>query len=183
MIYKWEKINEIKRENFIIFDVIIESKINLNSNKTGSFTKIISKDWVSIIPITQQDKFVLIEQYRHGTDDFTIEVPGGLVEKNELPLIAAKRECLEETGYSSNTEAILIGEIEPNPAFMNNRCFTYLWENCTLNDVQNLDEHEEIKVVEYSYDEVINLVRNGKIKHSIVLNALYYYNIYKTFNK
>lgn len=179
MIYKWDKINEIKRENFIIFDTIIESKVNSNSGKISNFTKIISNDWVNIIPVTKDNKFVLIEQYRHGTDEFTLEVPGGLVEKNELPLLAAKRECIEETGYSSDLEAILIGEIEPNPAFMNNKCYTYLWENCKLNSLQNLDENEEIKVVEYSYDEILEMVRSGKIKHSIVLNALYFYHLYK----
>ncbi len=179
MIYKWDKVNEIKRENYIIFDIIIESKINANSGKVANFTKILSKDWVNIIPITQENKFVLIEQYRHGTEEFTLEVPGGLIEKNELPINAAKRECIEETGYSSNSEAILIGEVEPNPAFMDNKCYTFLWENCKLNSLQNLDENEEIKVVEYSYDEIIKMVRNGKIKHSIVLNALYFYHLYK----
>lgn len=182
MIFKWQKIEILKRENYFIFDVGIEAKKHENTNKVANFTKVFSHDWVNIIPITKEGKFVLIEQFRHGNDKFTIEIPGGLINQGELPIDAAIRECIEETGFSSDNNPIILGVVEPNPAFMNNKCYTFLWENCELREKQNFDEHEEIRVFEVDENELNEMVSDGKINHSIVLNALYYYKLYKERN-
>ena len=59
-------------------------------------------DWVNIVPITADDRVVMIRQYRHGISDFTLEVPGGMVDAEDAsPLVAARREMIEETGYDS----------------------------------------------------------------------------------
>lgn len=178
MNYRWETISIIKKEFYKIFDIGLIEKRHENSKVTSNFTRIFSPDWVNIIPITAEGKVILIEQFRHGTDEFTIEIPGGLIEKGEEPILAAKRECEEETGFSSEIEPVFFGQVEPNPAFMDNKCFTYLWEGCKFSNSQNFDEHEEIRVFEVEIDEVFEMVKNGKINHSIVLNALFYYKLY-----
>ncbi|MFY8160968.1 MAG: NUDIX hydrolase [Candidatus Kapaibacteriota bacterium] len=178
MIYRWDTISVIKKEFYKIFEIGLIEKKHEKSNVTSQFTKIFSLNWVNIIPITAEGKVILIEQFRHGTDEFTIEIPGGLIEEVENPIFAAKRECEEETGYSSEIEPIFLGLVEPNPAFMDNKCYTFLWEGCKFTKPQNFDEHEEINVMEVGIDEVFEMVKNGKINHSIVLNALFYYKLY-----
>ena len=54
-----------------------------------------------ILPITVDNKFIIIKQYRESLDDFSIELPAGFIEQNEKPIDAAKRELFEETGYTS----------------------------------------------------------------------------------
>ncbi|MDE7419872.1 MAG: NUDIX hydrolase, partial [Muribaculaceae bacterium] len=76
-------------------------------------------DWVNVIAITEDGKFVMVEQYRHGLRDVYTELVAGVIEQGEDPLDAAKRELLEESGYSG-------GEWEPmmvigqNPSTCNN---------------------------------------------------------------
>ncbi len=98
-----------------------------------------------------------------------------MVEKDELPLIAGQRECTEETGYFSEQKAQYLGETLPNPAFLNNICYSFVWYDVELKYKQNLDRHEEIVVFEKSFDEVKELIKKGKINHSLVLNAFFYY--------
>lgn len=178
----WEIETILKKENFIIFDVGIERKRHSITGKIADFTKVYSPCWVNIIPITTEGKIVLVEQFRQGTDKLTIEIPGGMVEQYEEPSEAGKRECEEETGYYSEQEVILLGVVEPNPAFMNNKCYTYLWKDCQKTKQQNFDELEEIRTFEVSEDELFDMVNHGIIQHSIILNALFYFKLYREKN-
>jgi len=174
MIKIWETVEENLRLNHNIFDTFSVIRKNPKNSSISDFTLIKSLDWVNIIPITKKNKIVMIEQYRHGIDNITLEIPGGMIEKNEDPALAGQRECKEETGYHSNEETILLGITQPNPAFMNNVMYHYLWKNCELKYEQNFDEFEDINVVLYSINEVEEMILNGKLKHSLVIAAFYY---------
>src|SRR6185503_21228824 len=58
--------------------------------------------WANIVALTKDGQVVLVRQYRHGVCDVLLEFPGGVVERGEDPVEGAKRELLEETGYSSS---------------------------------------------------------------------------------
>lgn len=178
MISKWKKIKQVSEEDYIIFKAVKELKLHPNWNKESTFVKLKSRDWVNIIPVTKEGNIILIKQYRHGIDDFTIEIPGGIVDSGESSSTAGVRECLEETGYSSKETPIKVGETSPNPAILNNSHFCYLLENCEFQGKGNSDEHEEIDAFEASYDEVQRFIDDGKIKHSLVLAAFYFYERY-----
>jgi 8-oxo-dGTP pyrophosphatase MutT (NUDIX family) len=141
---------------------------------SGTFYVLHSPSWVNIIPLTASGNVILIRQYRHGTDDFTLEVPGGLVEQGEDPRAAAERECAEETGFVGEGAAILLGENQPNPAFLDNTCYSYLWRDCRLQAAQNADEHEDIEVVEVPLEEIPTLIQTGVIQHALVLTAFFF---------
>ncbi len=88
-------------------------------------------DWVNIIPLTDDGQVVLIRQFRHGTRDVTLEIPGGVVEAHETPEAAAVRELSEETGYVP-ARVKSLGFVSPNPAIQGNRSHTFLAEGCRL---------------------------------------------------
>ncbi len=174
-IKKWDTLNRKFAGNFRIFDLWEIERKHPDRQKSGSFVVLDSPRWVNIIPVTKGGNVVFIEQYRHGIDEITLEVPGGLVEAGEEPLAAAQRECTEETGFAGAGSAELLGENIPNPAFLNNKCWSFLWKDCEKVGAQKLDGHEDIRIVEYPLSSVKEMILDGQIKHSLVLTAFFFY--------
>ena len=130
-------------------------------------------NWVNAIALTEAGKIIMVRQYRHAADIVSLEVPGGVIDGDEAPEFAVKRELLEETGYSFKT-CKLIAELYPNPATSNNKTFTYLLTGGIKTHEQHLDEHEILNVEEYSVDEVKQLVKENKIAQALHVAALHY---------
>lgn len=175
----WKTIGFGNSIDLKIFTARWVKRENPKSGAAVDFIVLDSKDWVNIIPITKDNKIVLIQQYRHGTDEITLEIPGGLIDPSESPLEAAKRECIEETGFFSEETPIYLGKVRPNPAFLTNTCYSFLWLNVEKRYEPKFDANEEVEVVIKNLDELENLIRNGNINHSIVLNALFFYFLYE----
>lgn len=181
MIKKWNTVSKEKIADLLIFEAFKLRRTHPISKQDGTFTVIHSNDWANIIPVTKDGDIIMVEQYRHGTDSITLELPGGLVENGEHPKDAAVRELLEETGYSSKEAPIFLGSQAPNPAFLNNKCDTYLLEGCELQDEQNLDTNEIIDIHLLKKELVKEMIKSGKINHSIILTAFYFYSLYCEF--
>jgi 8-oxo-dGTP pyrophosphatase MutT (NUDIX family) len=131
-----------------------------------------SGDWVNVIPLTSDGRVVLIRQYRHGIQQITLEIPGGIVENRDTPEAAARRELMEETGYRES-EMIHLGTVHPNPAFLNNRCHTFLAKDVVRAGEQLQDDKEDIEVLLRPIGDIPRLIREGLITHSLVLAAFY----------
>ena len=140
--------------------------------------KLDSGEWVNIVPITSDDEVVLIHQYRHGVDEITLEIPGGMVDPHDpSPLHAARREMREETGYDSD-DIVELGSIHPNPAIQNNRCHTFLARNVEKRFETQFDTTEETEVILVPAVELPTLVQQGKITHALVVTAFYWLHLY-----
>lgn len=130
-------------------------------------------DWVQILPITKEGNIILVEQFRQGNQQIGLEIPGGTLDtKNkEAPLLAAKREMEEETGYT--TEKIeLVCSHSPNPALFRNQIHLYIARNAELKYEQQLDPYEEISVHTYAPSQIPELISSAQIHHSVVLASL-----------
>ena len=131
-------------------------------------------DWVNVIPITSGGRVVMIRQYRHGTEELTLEIPGGMIDPDDpSPLEAARRELLEETGYAAGT-ITPIGAIAPNPAIQTNRCHSFIASNLRHTGRQELDGAEEIEVVEIPMDEIPQRILGGEVVHALVVVAFFF---------
>jgi 8-oxo-dGTP pyrophosphatase MutT (NUDIX family) len=115
---------------------------------------------------------VRIEQYRYGSGTVTLEVPGGIMNPGEEPIDSARREMMEETGYDS-PRILPIGMNEPNPAFLRNRCFSFLALDASATAETRFDEHENIRVRLVPLAEVPGMIRDGVITHSLVIVAFH----------
>jgi len=177
MLEKWDTIEKSEPLDFRIFSVARARKRHPLWQRESSFVVLNAPDWVNIIPLTDDGNIILIRQYRHGTEDFTIEIPGGMVEPGEDHPEAAMRECTEETGYYSDNKADLLGITEPNPAFLNNHCHSFLWTNCHKIKEQNLDHNEDIEVIEMPMTQLRTYIQQGNIRHSLVLDAFFFYDL------
>lgn len=132
-------------------------------------------EWVNIVPVTEDNKIVLVKQYRQALGETCIEIPGGSTDprKTEDPKKAALRELVEETGYVPD-DVRLIGVHAPNPALQNNRMHTFIGFGCRLLEKPQLDPYEDIEVLTKSIPEVIEMIFGGEINHSIVIASLLY---------
>jgi ADP-ribose pyrophosphatase len=131
-------------------------------------------DWINVVALTEDDKFIMVRQHRLGTDEFTLETPAGLIEKGERPKTAALRELMEETGYKPKN-ITLMKKLYTNPAIMNNYIYFYLATGCAKIEKQRLDLAEDIEVRLYNKPEIQAMLQNGKINHSIIITALCLY--------
>jgi len=150
----------------------------LNPTKQGLFSVLEAPDWVNVIAITTDQQVVMIRQFRQGTRDITLEIPGGMVDAGEDFLTAGLRELKEETGGVGG-DALQIGVVAPNPAIQSNHCATILVTDVVLGE-QSLDGNEEIEVVLYPLSEVSRLIREGEITHSLVIAAFHHYHLHCT---
>jgi len=126
-------------------------------------------DWVNVLPITNDNKAVLIRQPRAGNLLNVLETPGGVVNQGERDMtMAAVREMEEETGFTSQRVLPLVS-LNPNPAIMNNICHFFLAMNCELANPRTLfpDAEESIAIEVYGAEELEHLVRSGRVNHSL----------------
>lgn len=130
------------------------------------------RDWANVLALTKNNEAVLVKQYRHGVQEISLELPGGVVDDGENPLEGAKRELLEETGYRAG-QIIEVGKFYPNPAIQQNTLYCYLATNAEWVGEQHLDESEEIEVVLVPLDELVEMVKQGRIMHALNVAVLF----------
>jgi len=166
----WPVVDEEHLGQFVIFELSRTTRRSPTTGREHRFLRVDAPDWVNIIAVSTAGQMVLVEQYRHGTDEVTLEIPGGAVDPGESPHTAASRELEEETGFQPR-EMHQIGVVEPNPAFMSNRCWTFLALDCRPTGQICPDPSEEIALRTVALGEFPRLIDSGEIRHSLVIAA------------
>ena len=171
----WTLIRSQKGPDYRIFSLRVDTARAPRTGKEHDFCVIEAPDWVNIIPLTPDNQVVMVKQFRHGAKKVTLEIPGGMIEKGDTPEMSAARELLEETGYKAK-ELTLLGLVNPNPAFMTNRCYTFLARNLEkIDGGENFDETEDIEVELFPLQQIPSLIQNGSISNSLVVAAFWWY--------
>lgn len=169
----WETLETgtVERRGIFGFQQVVRRSPRTGS--AGQYQVLHLDSWVNVVALTDDDQVVLIEQYRHGIDRNTLEIPGGLIESEEDPARAAARELLEETGFAGEP-AELLGRVHPNPAIQTNLCSTYRIRGARRVAEPTLDPGEDIAVITHPRRDLDALVRQGAISHSLVLAAFHW---------
>ena len=128
--------------------------------------------WVNVIAITKEGLFVLEEQYRHGIQKVCFELPSGVLEIGEEPILAAKRELAEETGYSGGVW-VPFGTYSPNASGSNNTCYTFLARGVEKATEPNKEQTEDIITHLVSLEEISEMLLNGRIVECVMQAPLW----------
>jgi len=128
-------------------------------------------EWVNVVAVTAAERIVVVRQYRFGLGQVSTEIPGGLVDPGEQHGVAAARELLEETGYTSANWHYL-GAVAANPAFLTNYCHQWLARDVQQTAPPSYEEGEDIVVATLTLDELGAEIRAGHFRHSLALLAL-----------
>ncbi|HEX8422835.1 MAG TPA: NUDIX hydrolase [Pyrinomonadaceae bacterium] len=152
-----------------VFQVRRDLSVSPHKGSEHDFFVLESSDWINIIPLTPDNEVVMIEQYRHGSEEVTLEIPGGMVDAGESPVAAAAREMLEETGYAATREVINLGKVRPNPAIHNNWIHTFLTRDVELRRKPLIEstEHTVVRLVPLA--DIPRLILSGAINHALVV--------------
>ena len=129
-------------------------------------------DWVTVIAITEDGKYVMERQYRHGIQKTCYELCGGTVEKGEEVIETARRELKEETGYEGG-EWEFFSTTAPNPAAMTNLCYTFVARGVFKSGEQSLEKTEDIDVCEMTEKELLKVMKSGQITQGDMLSPLW----------
>lgn len=168
---RWLTLKDKKVFETPIFNLHKKKCAPEKGEKAGDFYVLHAPEWINVIPVTEEHKIILVEQYRHGIDEPTLEIPGGMVDPGEKPLESAKRELEEETGYTSESWSYM-GKVSSNPAILTNYTHLYLAGDCQKTNEQNTGGFEDIYTHILDMDRFMEYVNDGIVHHSIVLAAV-----------
>jgi len=125
----------------------------------------------AIIPMLNESRIILLKQYRHALRKYIWEIPAGTIDPQESVINCAKRELIEETGYSAEQWQKL-GEMTPVPGYSDERIHIYLATDLQPAG-QNLDRDEIINVHEIEFNEAMEMVNAGKIQNAKSITGLF----------
>lgn len=148
----------------------------VRSPRTGEerdFHIVVLQDAVVVVALTDDDRAVLVEQYRHGPRSVTLEFPGGMLEGDD-PAAAARRELREETGYEAESVTHL-GAMELNPSWARGRVHVALATGARPAGPKEQDEGEDTRVRLVPLDEVREMVGTGELGNAVAIAALAIY--------
>lgn len=179
MIKPWPKVGSRPIGDFQIFKLRGDRKISPRTGLEHEFLVLDSRDWVNVIALTSDEQMVMIEQFRHGSNTVELEIPGGVMDAQETsPVATAVRELREETGFEGENASIL-GHVFANPAIMSNTCYTVLIEKCRCIHPVQFDQGEDLATRLVPVKDAPGLVAAGRINHSLVVVALYYFDLWQ----
>lgn len=129
-------------------------------------------DCVSVVPLTDDGRIILVEQYRHGVGDWVLECPGGSIDASDPdPAAAARRELFEETGYAA-TDIVALGASARDPGSQSTRVHTFLARDCRLVGSPSPESFEAIRLRLVTRDQLTELIGAGASFDAATLASL-----------
>lgn len=168
---RWAKLGSKAGPELPLFKVRFDTLRHPTTSESFERMVLETPDWVNVVAVTEQQEIVMVEQFRFGIGDLTLEPVAGIIDRGEDSLTAGKRELREETGYGGGRWRYL-GAVQANPAFHDNLCHHWLAEGVVSEQVPQPDPGEAMHVHLMTLDGIRQAITSGKLRHTLGLSAL-----------
>lgn len=153
---------------------LLEEEVKLPNGKKSTREIVKHPGAVALIAFTDENKLLMVRQYRKAMDKILVEIPAGKLEKGEEPHVTAKRELEEETGYTTDNLTHLIS-FYTSPGFADELVHLYVAEDLKkVTEQASLDEDEFLDLLELTLEEAIALIGTGEIYDAKTAYAVQY---------
>lgn len=129
-------------------------------------------DWACVVPVLPDGRLVVVEQYRHGAQRVTWELPAGDLDGDEDPALAALRELGEETGYQATSPPVALGALWPEPARNRARGHCFVATVAPQPEATRHDAAEDIRVLTLDRSAVDAAIADGRFVHAVHVAAV-----------
>jgi ADP-ribose pyrophosphatase len=150
---------------------LVNENYTLDNGVTSDMDFIQHPGAAAMVPMLNNTEVVLIKQYRHAIREFIWEIPAGTLDPNESPIACARRELIEETGYSA-TDWHQLGTITPLPGCSDERIHIFLASDLKPAE-QQLDDDEMLNVHEMNLSEALQMILTGEISDGKTISGLF----------
>ena len=152
-----------------VFDITAEN-VTLDNGYTLDLEIIRHPGAAAIVPLNEQGDILMLKQYRHAVGGYIWEIPAGTFDGQEDPLVCAKRELIEETGYQA-AQWDYLNTIVPVPGYSDERIHLYVARDLTPAK-QNLDADEVIEVHPIPLKDVLTMIIRGDIQDAKTITGI-----------
>ena len=171
---KWET----KSSTYLVNDRWMKLRADTCVTPTGHevspFYVIEYGEWVICLVLRDDNEVTLLRHYRHGIDDYVLEIVGGLVDAGEMPEATVRRELEEELGLRS-AAIHLTGVCYPNPQIQTNKTHCFIALGGTFDGKQEYEPGADFQVIKMSLDELIKTIENqSEIMQSLHLTSIFF---------
>lgn len=172
MIKKWKKLSSETVYQKKWMTIREESCILPDGQVLNPYIIVDVPNFCNVFVVTENEEVVFVKQYRHAAGIISLELPGGMIDEGEEPIISATREMKEETGYVSD-DIELLYTVCPNPPLESNQAWFFIAKNATLIHLRSLDQFEDIEVIKFSKSDFISMLLNNEFTHGAQVGAMY----------
>ncbi len=170
----WQLIRSEAGPHIKLFQVRYDWMRNPRNGAEERMVILEGRDSANVIAITPEQEVVLVRQYRFGIQDYTLELPGGLMEAGESLQAAAMRELAEETGFTG-VDWTYLGKFPSNPVFMNSYIHHWLLRGAQFTEVPRLDDGEAVELVFIPVAQLRQALMEGQFQHPHTIMALWFF--------
>lgn len=152
---------------------VYEDLLKIKDSNTEMFNRIKVRDVVTVVPLFGDDLLLMVETYRHGAGMTFLELPGGFIEDDEEPSETARRELLEETGYTAESLEYR-NWFYTWPSRCTQRTYVFLAKGLRMASEQYQKDFGYIKIHKVSRERIMHELKEGLVKSAVTISALFY---------
>lgn len=167
----WKVVRKGERTDFQILRIGEDTFADPRSGDEHRRVIIEADDWAHVLPLTRDGQVILVKQFRFGSREVALELPGGVVDAGEQPADAVARELEEETGYRA-ARIVPLASFHPNPAHFTNLVHTFVALDCEAIHDGRPDSGEDVAVELVPKERMRALVTEGRITHALILATI-----------